>query len=259
MLLLDGWDQQDFIPRAEFQKHKDVIIPLAVKLAARTETTVLVKVKSHMGVPLNEAADVEANNGLLSCDLRPAQSPTHQWLLTPMDSNCSILSDFNSSVRKACAQSHLDVLRSGGGMTTESYCWEGRGQQYLHSAKQSLLAKLQRSMLQLLGWTPSHILCSCKPLQDIVTALHDKIWKCLFEFLAVSLPDWKLYFDKAIGKFDLLELTRPFTCSVSKKKPDGAAQRTSQNECFLLEFMRTTDFWPTSLDTSRARKEDKEG
>eukprot|EP00961_Rhodomonas_salina_P204671 2762167-Rhodomonas_salina.1 len=25
MLILDGWDRQDFIPRAEFQKHKDVI------------------------------------------------------------------------------------------------------------------------------------------------------------------------------------------------------------------------------------------
>ena len=170
-------------------------------------------------------------------------------------------------------------------MTTESYCWEGRGQQYLHSAKQSLPAKLQRRMLQLLGRvfpcglrsyrigrasssacnlcgcveTPSHILCSCKPLQDIVTASHDKIWKRLFEFLNVSLPDWKFHFDKAIGKFDLLELTRPFTGSVSKKKPDGAAQRMSQNECFLLEFTRTTDFWPTSLDASRVRKEDKEG
>eukprot|EP00961_Rhodomonas_salina_P122090 1643959-Rhodomonas_salina.1 len=61
MLLLDGWDRQDFIPRAEFQKHKDVIIPLAVKIAARTGLTTIVKVKSHMGVPLNEEADMEAN------------------------------------------------------------------------------------------------------------------------------------------------------------------------------------------------------
>eukprot|EP00961_Rhodomonas_salina_P072501 974269-Rhodomonas_salina.4 len=34
MLILDGWDSQDFILQAEFQKHKDVIVPLAVKLAA---------------------------------------------------------------------------------------------------------------------------------------------------------------------------------------------------------------------------------
>eukprot|EP00961_Rhodomonas_salina_P288244 3895071-Rhodomonas_salina.1 len=45
MLILDGWDWQDFIPQIEFQRHQDVIVPLAVKLAARTGTTTLVKVK----------------------------------------------------------------------------------------------------------------------------------------------------------------------------------------------------------------------
>eukprot|EP00961_Rhodomonas_salina_P120021 1615248-Rhodomonas_salina.2 len=69
MLILDGlgWDdRQDFIPRAEFQKHKDVIVPLpvAVKLASRSSETALVQVKSHTGmghgVALNEDADVEA-------------------------------------------------------------------------------------------------------------------------------------------------------------------------------------------------------
>eukprot|EP00961_Rhodomonas_salina_P063568 854303-Rhodomonas_salina.3 len=66
MLILDGWDRQDFIQLVELQKHKDVIVPLARKLAERTGETVLVKVKSHMGVALNEEADVEANKGLLS-------------------------------------------------------------------------------------------------------------------------------------------------------------------------------------------------
>eukprot|EP00961_Rhodomonas_salina_P206304 2784807-Rhodomonas_salina.1 len=107
--------------------------------------------------------------------------------------------------------------------------------------------------------TPSHILCACKPLQDIITASHDKIWKLLFEFLLVLLPEWDLHFDKAIGKFALKELVQPLEGATSKKKPDGAAQRCSQNECFLLEFTRTMDFWPTSLDVSRVRKEDKQG
>eukprot|EP00961_Rhodomonas_salina_P238218 3219829-Rhodomonas_salina.1 len=69
-----------------------------------------------MGVPLNEAADVEANNGLLSVDFRPLQSPASQQLLSPMDSEDAPISDFNGRVRRSCAQSHLDVLRSGGGM-----------------------------------------------------------------------------------------------------------------------------------------------
>eukprot|EP00961_Rhodomonas_salina_P286229 3867505-Rhodomonas_salina.1 len=128
MLLLDGWDRQDFIPRAEFQKHKDVIIPLAVKIAARTGLTTIVKVKSHMGVPLNEEADVEANKGLSSSDFRPVRGPEAQRLLTPVDSVGAHIADFNRRVRQRCAQSYLDSARSEGRMTTESYMADGRGQ-----------------------------------------------------------------------------------------------------------------------------------
>eukprot|EP00961_Rhodomonas_salina_P257350 3477973-Rhodomonas_salina.1 len=55
----------------------------------------------------------------------------------------------------------------------------------------------------------------------------------------------------------LVELAAPLSGAVKKKKPDGVAQLASQNECFLLEFTCTTDFWTTSLDVARARKEDK--
>eukprot|EP00961_Rhodomonas_salina_P198662 2679544-Rhodomonas_salina.1 len=102
--------------------------------------------------------------------------------------------------------------------------------------------------------TPLHILCACKALQDIITASHDKIWKQLFELLVVALPGWNLQFDKAIKQFSLTELTHPFTGGLGKKKPDGAAQLSAQNESFLLKLTRTTDFWPTSLDVVRARK-----
>eukprot|EP00961_Rhodomonas_salina_P072499 974269-Rhodomonas_salina.2 len=57
----------------------------------------------------------------------------------------------------------------------------------------------------------------------------------------------------------LAELAAPLSGSVRRKKPDGVAQQSSQNKCFLLEFTRTTDFWSTSLDAARVRKEDKEG
>eukprot|EP00961_Rhodomonas_salina_P164884 2221844-Rhodomonas_salina.2 len=57
----------------------------------------------------------------------------------------------------------------------------------------------------------------------------------------------------------LTELRTLFHGALKRKKPDGVAQLSSQNECFLLEFTRTTDFWTTSLDVARARKEDKEG
>eukprot|EP00961_Rhodomonas_salina_P065209 877272-Rhodomonas_salina.5 len=88
MLILDGWDQQDFIPQAKLQKHKDVIVPLAVKLAAHPGETVLVKVKSHMGVVLNEEADVEANTGkgLSSQSFHPVPSVAARLLLSLIDS-----------------------------------------------------------------------------------------------------------------------------------------------------------------------------
>eukprot|EP00961_Rhodomonas_salina_P090442 1216958-Rhodomonas_salina.1 len=49
----------------------------------------------------------------------------------------------------------------------------------------------------------------------------------------------------------LVELSTPFRGALGKKKPDGVAQRSSRNECFLLEFTRTTDFSTTSLDLAR--------
>eukprot|EP00961_Rhodomonas_salina_P011597 155938-Rhodomonas_salina.1 len=105
--------------------------------------------------------------------------------------------------------------------------------------------------------TPSHILCKCNKLHEIITASHDKIWRRLFECLSGTLPGWSLHYDSPIGKMALTELASPLTGSIRRGKPDGVAQRPSQNECFLLEFTRTTDFWPTSLDAARARKEDK--
>eukprot|EP00961_Rhodomonas_salina_P174122 2347864-Rhodomonas_salina.3 len=55
----------------------------------------------------------------------------------------------------------------------------------------------------------------------------------------------------------LTELTSPFAGELGRLKT--AAQRGSQNECFLLEFTLTTDFWPTSLDVALIRKHDKVG
>eukprot|EP00961_Rhodomonas_salina_P006541 88761-Rhodomonas_salina.1 len=91
--------------------------------------------------------------------------------------------------------------------------------------------------------TPSHILCTCSPLSDVITASHDKIWRRLYELLVGSLPTWTLDYDKPISRMPLVELSTPFRGALGKKKPDGVAQRSSRNECFLLEFTRTTDFW----------------
>ena len=58
---LQRWGRLDFSPLPEVQKHLDIICPILELLAARTATTTFVRVKSHSGVPLNEAADVLAD------------------------------------------------------------------------------------------------------------------------------------------------------------------------------------------------------
>eukprot|EP00961_Rhodomonas_salina_P146830 1976597-Rhodomonas_salina.3 len=98
--------------------------------------------------------------------------------------------------------------------------------------------------------TPSHILCNYKQLKNIITASHDKIWRLLYKLLTGSLPEWKLHYDSPIGKMPLTDLTRDITGLVCNRKLDGVAQRSTQNECFRLEFTRTTDFWATSLDVA---------
>eukprot|EP00961_Rhodomonas_salina_P120020 1615248-Rhodomonas_salina.1 len=106
---------------------------------------------------------------------------------------------------------------------------------------------------------PSHILCQCPSLHDVITALDDKIWCRLFKQLKGALSSWDCFYDQLIGGMSLTELSAPLSGPLQKKKPDGVAQRPAQNECFLLEFTRTTDFWNTSLDTARICKEDKVG
>eukprot|EP00961_Rhodomonas_salina_P200532 2705220-Rhodomonas_salina.1 len=49
--------------------------------------------------------------------------------------------------------------------------------------------------------TPSHILCWCKELREIITALHDKIWGHMFEYLRSHLSNkWNMWYNGAIGR-----------------------------------------------------------
>eukprot|EP00961_Rhodomonas_salina_P204835 2764871-Rhodomonas_salina.3 len=70
MQTLEGWDRADFFPLQALQKHRDVIEPLSAKFRARQSPTILVKVKAHSGVPLNEAADRDADRGRSSSEVR---------------------------------------------------------------------------------------------------------------------------------------------------------------------------------------------
>lgn len=228
MQTLEEWDREDFFPLPALQKHRDVIEPLSAKIRARDATTTLVKVKAHSGVPLNEAADVAADLGCSSDTLRfPVTCDRVGLLSLPHQHGQPV--DFNKAVRSAVTRREIDSLRSRGGLVTESFLREGRGQQHLARARKRMPDKRARRMLQLLGGvfpcgmrskrigkattdacalckrleTPSHILCGCPELREIVTASHDKIWARLFEYLKSHLSSkWEMWYD-AIGKMGI--------------------------------------------------------
>eukprot|EP00961_Rhodomonas_salina_P251642 3402233-Rhodomonas_salina.1 len=80
--------------------------------------------------------------------------------------------------------------------------------------------------------TPSHILCQCPSLHDVITESHDKIWRCLFEQLKGALSSWDLFYDQPIGGMLLTELSAQLSGPVRKKKQDrvAAALFTSKTE-----------------------------
>eukprot|EP00961_Rhodomonas_salina_P076544 1027806-Rhodomonas_salina.1 len=81
-----------------------------------------------MGVQLNEGADVEANKGLYANECRPLQRPVARRLLAPVDNLDQAITDLNGKVRMETSRCCLDNLSSVGGLNTESFLAEGRGQ-----------------------------------------------------------------------------------------------------------------------------------
>jgi hypothetical protein len=63
LLILLRWGSADFWPSPEDVRHFDVIVPCMELLRARRAATMLVKVKSHSGLLLNERADWAAELG----------------------------------------------------------------------------------------------------------------------------------------------------------------------------------------------------
>eukprot|EP00961_Rhodomonas_salina_P204265 2756370-Rhodomonas_salina.1 len=214
MRLLDGCDRADFFPLPELQQHSDIMDKLSGKLNARSGETVIVKIKSHTDVPLNELADGEANKGCTSARVRfSPDSVSGKGLLVPVTAAGVPLTSFATAVVNATVAREMDVIRSWSSLSTESFVREGKGQQHLTSYRKSLPDRQARPMLQLFGGvfpcamsmkrigksdtdecplchkkeSPSHILCGCKELLEIVTASHNKIWLRLFEFLRSHL------------------------------------------------------------------------
>ena len=62
-------------------EHFDIIKLILAELNQRQAATILIKVKSHVGIDLDEAADVLANEGLYSETNLITAPERRQWLL----------------------------------------------------------------------------------------------------------------------------------------------------------------------------------
>ena len=147
---LQRWGRLDFSPRPEIQKHYDIIFQILELLAESTATTTLVKVKSHSGVPLNEAANVLADAGTESLEIlcEPDRAGTRLHAFTASGDPVPNLNTFlkegrHSSLRAAiCAKD---------GFLSKGYLAPLRGHRFLEKAKRKIKSFEKRRLLQALG------------------------------------------------------------------------------------------------------------
>jgi hypothetical protein len=283
---LQAWDRVDFFPIPDSLLHKDVLTSIVSKLSIRSKTTILVKVKSHTGVPMNEEADYAAELGRQAEEVH-FDSDIYQTLLTPCLDNGNNKALFHCVVDNKYRNRELARLRAEGALITESLLYENKGQALLGATRKSLPESSQRRMLQLLGGvfpcglrsfrmgkspdslcvlgcatkeTPSHILCGCRPMKDAITAAHDKIWQRLYDFLVShSDPASHWSFDSSIGTMNLPPLSCSLTPQLMRLKPDAICWREEDRSLYLLDFLRTSDFWSDSIARASERKLTKQG
>ena len=78
---------------------------------------------------------------------------------------------------------------------------------------------------------------------------HDKVWTTLFSLLCSHLPPgWTMWKDKVISTTDIPCLSQ------ASKKPDGLLWHKEDKLIHVLEFKRTTDFFPDSFELGFLRK-----
>eukprot|EP00961_Rhodomonas_salina_P136988 1842707-Rhodomonas_salina.1 len=68
--ILRRWTRGDFAPRPEDERHWDILQCLLANIRASKAGTTFIWVKAHSGDPCNEMADVYANVGTESDDVR---------------------------------------------------------------------------------------------------------------------------------------------------------------------------------------------
>ena len=216
--LLKGYRRKDYQYHPDVQAHFDVIRLILEELNLRKKGVHLVKVKSHVGIELNERADKLANAGLESeevvCEGVPHTFPlwvTREGSREPLGK----LALFKA-VRQRYHDQQRRVLRKTAGISTQNFLADGLGQRFM--AKAGRMLKMGNFRLWILskgdGYptqyhryrtgqaeddrctvpgcdkreTYDHCVCSCKVVSAMARAVHDRVWRGVFDVIKASAP-----------------------------------------------------------------------
>ena len=271
---LQRWGRLDFAPKPEVQKHFDIILPILELLNQRTALTTLVKVKSHAGVPLNEAADALAELGNADPSLICSpEDTTHR--LRPLTLEGDPIANLATHLRKHYSDSTKARLTALDGIMSRGFLEPCRGQKFLGKALKAMPSKEKRRLLRTLGgvfpcnhWLArinvvsspdcplcgkldhfSHRVLTCGAVPDAITAAHNTVWAALFKTLCSHLDlTWTKIYDTVVNRTDIPCVEH------SHLKPDGILSQESTKTLYVLEFKRTNDFFPDSFSRAFLRK-----
>ena len=110
--------------------------------------------------------------------------------------------------------------------------------------------------------TYDHAVCSCKIVSSTARAVHDRIWRGIFDVIKTSVPKGvRAIYDSTIKSIAGLR----HNPSIANLQPDGVVIREVGGgfrggvitAVELLEFTRTGDLWPDSLAAAHDKKTDK--
>ena len=283
--LLRGYRKQDFVYHDDMTAHFDLIRLILQELNKRKSETILIKVKSHVGIELNETADVLAKQGLSEdIDTLPAVE-RKKWPLWIRDPTTS-LPMHKSMLFKVFRKSHFTaqhlVWTRTAGITTWQFTTPGQGQQYYSKANKHLslgnkrtwmlikadmyptnfqrfrMGKVDSNTCSMQGCikreTWDHAVCSCPIISKAARAAHDKVWRGIFQVIQSSVKDGiEATYDTKMSSITHIKSSP----SIKNLQPDGVLYDMRQQTIKLLEFTRTGDLWLGSLERARLKKSDK--
>ena len=217
-----------------FHDDEDLIHLLITAIHNRTEKTCLVKIKSHCGDPLNDAADEEAKQGATTPDSSTSDhGSSGRFRFAEQQKALQLEGELKFSAMtghfKARVSRKFSGLKFQGGKTFASRFLENAelGREYFRDQLTDVLpTSTVRRTLQVIGGTfPSqsnlykwglvagpqclicnarhegftHIQCWCPELKEIRIATHHKIWKRLIGFFQEYSNGLQFFAEQVIG------------------------------------------------------------